>query len=57
MLPETSTTDGVYNTSTERQVGMKSKREEDDEGEDVEWEEAPPAGNFILLIYFNLLSD
>ncbi|XP_055825505.1 transcription factor efuD-like isoform X2 [Solanum dulcamara] len=45
MLPETSTTDGVYNTSTERQVGMKSKREEDDEGEDVEWEEAPPAGN------------
>ncbi|XP_059309263.1 uncharacterized protein LOC132633304 [Lycium barbarum] len=44
MLPETSTTDGVYHTSTERQVGMKSKREEEDEGEDIEWEEAPPAG-------------
>ncbi|KAK4349995.1 hypothetical protein RND71_029308 [Anisodus tanguticus] len=45
MLPETSTTNGVYNTSTERQVGMKSKREEEDEGKDIEWEEAPPAGN------------
>ncbi|MCD7458201.1 hypothetical protein HAX54_037544 [Datura stramonium] len=45
MLPETSNTDGVYNTSTERQVGMKSKREEEDEGEDIEWEEAPPAGD------------
>lgn len=47
MLPETSTTDGVYNISTERQVGMKSRREEEDEGEDIEWEEAPapPAGN------------
>ncbi|KAJ8535986.1 hypothetical protein K7X08_034387 [Anisodus acutangulus] len=45
MLPETSTTNGVYNTSTEHQVGMKSKREEEDEGKDIEWEEAPPAGN------------
>ncbi|XP_016506802.1 uncharacterized protein LOC107824528 [Nicotiana tabacum] len=44
-LQETSTTDGVDNTSTERQVGMKAKREEEDEGEDIEWEEAPPAGN------------
>ncbi|KAF3666403.1 putative xyloglucan endotransglucosylase/hydrolase protein 23-like [Capsicum annuum] len=41
MLPGTSTTDGVSNTSSERQIGMKSKREEEDEGEDIEWEEAP----------------
>lgn len=56
MLLEPSTTDGVNNTSTERQVGMKSKREENEEGEDVEWEEAPPAGNFILFICINLFS-
>ncbi|KAH0687522.1 hypothetical protein KY285_018098 [Solanum tuberosum] len=60
MLPETSTTDGVYNTSTERQVGMKSKREEEDEGEDVEWEEAPPAGNTTtgnLKVDLNVQAD
>lgn len=48
-LQETSTTDGVDNTSTERHVGMKSKREEEDEGEDIEWEEAPPAGKFYSV--------
>ncbi|KAH0763066.1 hypothetical protein KY290_019139 [Solanum tuberosum] len=60
MLPETSTTDGVYNTSTERQVGMKSKREEEDKGEDVEWEEAPPAGNTTagnLKVDLNVQAD
>uniref|UniRef100_A0A0V0IFR4 Putative general transcription factor IIE subunit 1-like n=1 Tax=Solanum chacoense TaxID=4108 RepID=A0A0V0IFR4_SOLCH len=60
ILPETSTTDGVYNTSTERQVGMKSKREEEDEGEDVEWEEAPPAGNTTtgnLKVDLNVQAD
>ncbi|KAL3343634.1 hypothetical protein AABB24_027247 [Solanum stoloniferum] len=60
MLPETSTTDGVYNSSTESQVGMKSKREEEDEGEDVEWEEAPPAGNTTtgnLKVDLNVQAD
>ncbi|KAL7102372.1 hypothetical protein ACP275_08G116300 [Erythranthe tilingii] len=33
----------AYDTSTERQVGMKFKREDYESGED-EWEEAPPAG-------------
>ncbi|KAL3647167.1 hypothetical protein CASFOL_008135 [Castilleja foliolosa] len=33
----------VYNTPTERQVGMKSKRD-DYEGDDVNWEEARPTG-------------
>ncbi|XP_041994952.1 transcription initiation factor IIE subunit alpha-like isoform X2 [Salvia splendens] len=31
-----------YYTTTERQVGMKSKRDEDYEGDDVNWEEAAP---------------
>ncbi|CAH9084772.1 unnamed protein product [Cuscuta epithymum] len=35
-------TDDTPSTSTERQIGMKSKREDDD---DVEWEEAIPAGS------------
>ncbi|XP_062119953.1 uncharacterized protein LOC133834375 [Humulus lupulus] len=35
---------GESSTSTSRQVGMKSKRAKD-EGEEVEWEEAPVAGN------------
>ncbi|CAA3027078.1 general transcription factor IIE subunit 1 [Olea europaea subsp. europaea] len=30
---------------TERQVGMKSKRGDEFEGDDVEWDEEPPAGN------------
>lgn len=34
---------------SERKVGAKSKREEDDDG--VEWEEATPAGN-ICFVYF-----
>ncbi|XP_057792470.1 uncharacterized protein LOC131009223 [Salvia miltiorrhiza] len=33
-----------YNTTTERQVGMKSKRDEEYEADDVEWEEVPPSG-------------
>lgn len=32
-----------FSTTSHRQVGMKSKREEDDE---TEWEEAPIAGNY-----------
>ncbi|KAK4397947.1 Transcription initiation factor IIE subunit alpha [Sesamum angolense] len=39
----TAMSNEAYNTSTERQVGMKSKRE-DYEGDDNEWEEAPPTG-------------
>ncbi|KAL0306962.1 UNVERIFIED_CONTAM: hypothetical protein Sradi_6113500 [Sesamum radiatum] len=36
----TAMSNEAYNTSTERQVGMKSKREDDYEGDDNEWEEA-----------------
>ncbi|XP_072981290.1 uncharacterized protein [Typha angustifolia] len=35
---------GISEASAGRRVGMKSKRE-DDENDDVEWEEAPPSGN------------
>ncbi|KAM7474271.1 hypothetical protein LguiB_021514 [Lonicera macranthoides] len=45
-LPNTSISDTVNGTSSDRQVGMKSKRADDDEvDDDVDWEEAPPAGN------------
>ncbi|KAM7469982.1 hypothetical protein LguiA_008165 [Lonicera macranthoides] len=45
-LPNTSISDTVNGTSSDRQVGMKSKRSDDDEvDDDVDWEEAPPAGN------------
>lgn len=42
----TSISNSINGASSERQVGMKSKRDDDDEGDEgVEWEEAPPAGN------------
>lgn len=43
-LVNSNTVSGDFAMSSERQVGMKSKREDDDE-DDVEWEEAPSAGN------------
>ncbi|XP_057974533.1 transcription initiation factor IIE subunit alpha-like isoform X2 [Malania oleifera] len=43
-LPNAHVENNISSTS-DRQVGMKSKREEDEGDEDVEWEEAPPAGN------------
>lgn len=45
---ESSNTQMLNDTSSSspsRQVGMKSKREEDDGDDDVDWEEAPVAGN------------
>ncbi|KAF8391831.1 hypothetical protein HHK36_022169 [Tetracentron sinense] len=36
---------GVPDISSDRRVGMKSKRDEDERDDDVEWEEAPTAGN------------
>lgn len=42
-----------YNTTNKRQVGMKSKRDEDYEGDDVKWEEAPPTGK--TLFCYNLI--
>ncbi|XP_065860682.1 uncharacterized protein [Euphorbia lathyris] len=35
----------ISESSSNRQVGVKSKREEDDEEDDVEWDEAPTAGH------------
>ncbi|KAK2965282.1 hypothetical protein RJ640_004151 [Escallonia rubra] len=40
----TSISNDVKDTALGRQVGMKAKRDEDD-ADDVEWEEAPPAVN------------
>lgn len=56
-LSNTSLSDGLFGTSSGRQVGMKSKRDED-EGDDVEWEEASVAGmnvfNYILIYNLNI---
>ncbi|KAK4420514.1 Transcription initiation factor IIE subunit alpha [Sesamum alatum] len=35
----------VYSAPLERQIGMKAKRDDDDEGDDDEWEEAPLIGS------------
>lgn len=43
MLNDTSS------SSPSRQVGMKSKREEDEGDDDVDWEEAPVAGRYHYL--------
>lgn len=40
---------GTSSTSPGRQVGMKSKRDEDEGDDDVEWEEAPVAGIYHYL--------
>ncbi|KAL9145154.1 hypothetical protein ABFS82_13G021300 [Erythranthe guttata] len=37
----------VYNTPTERQVGVKSKRSGDYAGDDVAWEAPPPTGGRV----------
>ncbi|KAG2676376.1 hypothetical protein I3760_12G050400 [Carya illinoinensis] len=43
-LSNAQSVNGISGMTSNRQVGMKSKREEH-EGDDVEWEEAPVAGN------------
>ncbi|CAA3013619.1 general transcription factor IIE subunit 1 [Olea europaea subsp. europaea] len=43
-MSNASTSNGVA-MPTERQVGMKSKLADEYEGDDVEWDEEPPAGN------------
>lgn len=42
--------DGPSSTSN-RQVGMKSKREEDEEDDGTEWEEAPVGGTFDFSLF------
>lgn len=44
-LSNTHSLNGVSDTTSNRQVGIKSKRDEDEGDDDVEWEEAPVAGN------------
>lgn len=48
--PNNVITNGVFNAPSERQVGMKSKREDDFEGDD-EWMEGPSAGKNNKTIY------
>ncbi|KAE8077482.1 hypothetical protein FH972_016042 [Carpinus fangiana] len=44
-LSNTHGLNGISGMTSNRQVGMKSKRDEDDGDDDVEWEEAPVAGS------------
>ena len=45
-LSNTHSLNGVSDTTSNRQVGIKSKRDEDEGDDDVEWEEAPVAGKY-----------
>lgn len=54
-LSNTSISDGFSGTSAVRQVGVKSKRDEDEGEDDVEWEEAPVAGKNVFKFIFNPL--
>lgn len=56
-VKEEQSTDDAPSMSTERQVGMKFKREDDDEGDDVEWEDAIPAGNCSSISLRSFLHD
>jgi transcription initiation factor TFIIE subunit alpha len=47
---------GLSESSSNRQVGMKSKREEGEGDDDVEWEEAPIEGKSNNLNLIALLS-
>ncbi|TXG60093.1 hypothetical protein EZV62_014666 [Acer yangbiense] len=41
------TSNGLPEMSSNRQVGMKVKRDDDEGDDDVDWEEAPVTGNYI----------
>lgn len=46
---------GIFGAPYDRQVGMKSKRVDDD-NDDVDWEEAAPSGKISLMHPIDLLS-
>ncbi|KAJ6897566.1 transcription initiation factor IIE subunit alpha-like [Populus alba x Populus x berolinensis] len=56
-LSQTSMSNGLSESSSNRQVGMKSKREEGEGDDDVEWEEAPIEGNTSESYRLNDLND
>ena len=48
-LSNTHALNGISGLTSNRQVGMKSKRDEEDGDDDVEWEETPVAGKYQLF--------
>lgn len=57
-LSNPNISDDLSDMSSGRQVGMKSKRDEDEGDDDVDWEEAPVAGRIVFnfILTFNLLT-
>ncbi|OVA05042.1 Transcription factor TFIIE [Macleaya cordata] len=54
---ELANTDNDSNPFSDRRVGMKSKREEDERDDDVEWEEAPTTGTTTETYKLNDLNE
>ena len=46
----------VLGTSSNREVGMKFKRDEDEGDDDFEWEDASTSGIYYLFTYFQFLN-
>lgn len=47
---------GISEAPSERQIGMKAKREDDD-NDDIDWEEAPPPGKAFKVADLNVQAD
>lgn len=53
-LSNTDISNGV-SANSDRQVGRKSKRDDNEGDEDIEWEEAPPTGRYQIIPCFQSL--
>lgn len=55
-LSNTDISNGVY-AKSDRQVGSKSKRDDNEGDEDIEWEEAAPTGRYHHYALLSIIFD